>query len=137
MRRLRLHLAGQGAHHQGAGRHAWTLLAPALLGLDGLHALLSRGDYFLLGAWQAALKTTGFLFQVHFWEVLLDICVVVLVGKLLEPLWGAVEMVVFFMVVNVGVAMLSAFFYYLLYMVTFNTHLLFDVHIHGESLLQA
>ena len=69
--------------------------------------------------------------QVHFWEVLLDICVVVLVGKLLEPLWGAVEMLVFFMVVNVGVAMLAAFFYYLLYMVTFDTKLLFSVHIHG------
>ncbi len=62
----------------------------------------------------------------------MDISVVVLVGKLLEPLWGAIEMLVFFMVVNVGVAMLSAFFYYLLYMVTFDTHLLFDVHIYGE-----
>ena len=39
--------------------------------------------------------------------------VIVLVGKLLEPLWGAVEMIVFFMVVNVGVAVVSAFFYYL------------------------
>ncbi len=53
-------------------------------------------------------------------------------GKLLEPLWGAVEMLVFFMVVNVGVAMLAAFFYYLLYMVTFDTKLLFSVHIHGK-----
>ena len=32
-----------------------------------------------------------------------------------------------------GVAVLSAFFYYLLYMCTFNTELLFEVHIHGLS----
>ena len=30
-----------------------------------------------------------------------------------------------------GVAVLCALFYYLLYMATFNTELLFDVHIHG------
>ncbi len=71
--------------------------------------------------------------QIHFWEVLLDVCVVVLVGKLLEPLWGAIEMLVFFMVVNVGVAMVAAFFYYFLYMITFNVQLLFNVHIHGKQ----
>ena len=58
--------------------------------------------------------------------------VIVLVGKLLEPLWGAVEMLLFFGVVNVGVAVLSSFFYYVLYMITFNTELLFEVHIHGQ-----
>ena len=71
--------------------------------------------------------------EAHFWEVILDVFAVALVGKLLEPLWGALEMLVFFAVVNVGVAMASAFFYYLLYMVTFDTQLLFDVHIHGEK----
>jgi membrane associated rhomboid family serine protease len=71
--------------------------------------------------------------EVHFWEVLIDVAIIVLVGKLLEPLWGAIEMVVFFAVVNVGVALLSSVFYYILYMITFNTELLFDVHIHGKS----
>ena len=70
--------------------------------------------------------------EVHIWEVIVDVFVIFLVGKLLEPLWGALEMVVFFVVVNVGVAMSSAFFYYILYMITFNTQLLFDVHIHGK-----
>ena len=45
--------------------------------------------------------------EVHFWEVVLDVAVIVLVGKLLEPLWGALEMVVFFAVVNVGVAVVQ------------------------------
>lgn len=71
--------------------------------------------------------------EIHWWAVLLDVAAIALVGKLLEPLWGAIEMLVFFTVVNVGVAILSAFFYYLLYMVTFNTDLLFDVHIHGMA----
>ena len=70
--------------------------------------------------------------EVHFWEVVLDVAVIVLVGKLLEPLWGAVEMLLFFGVVNVGVAVISSFFYYVLYMLTFNTELLFEVHIHGQ-----
>jgi len=71
--------------------------------------------------------------EIHFWEVLVDIFTVVLVGKLIEPLWGALEMMTFFFIVNIGVAVLSAFFYYILYMATFNTELLFEVHIHGLS----
>ncbi len=51
----------------------------------------------------------------------------------LEPLWGALEMLTFFLMVNTGVAVLCAVFYYLLYMFTFNTDLLFKVHIHGLS----
>jgi len=43
------------------------------------------------------------------------------------------EMMTFFFVTNIGVAVLCAFFYYFLYMCTFNTELLFQVHIHGLS----
>jgi len=48
-----------------------------------------------------------------------DVLALVLVGKLLEPLWGAVEMVVFLSVVNVGVAIAAAFSYYVLYTFTY------------------
>ena len=41
-------------------------------------------------------------------------------------------MLTFFAVVNSGVAIVCAIFYYFLYAVTFNTDLLFDVHIHGN-----
>jgi len=71
--------------------------------------------------------------EIHFWEVAVDIFTVVLVGKLIEPLWGALEMMTFFFIVNTGVAVLCAIFYYLLYMVTENVDLLFQVHIHGLS----
>ena len=40
--------------------------------------------------------------EIHWWEVLVDIVTVVLVGKLLEPLWGTLEMVIFFGIVNSG-----------------------------------
>lgn len=96
-----------------------------------LRVLSVRPGYFWpphFWLWTAA---THCFFEIHFWEVIIDVVTIVMVGKLLEPLWGAIEMLVFFAVVNIGVAILSAFFYYILYMVTFNTELLFDVHIHG------
>lgn len=69
--------------------------------------------------------------EIHFWEVCVDVITVGLCGKLIEPLWGALEMMTFFAIVNMGVAVLSAFFYLILYVCTFNTDLLFTVHIHG------
>uniref|UniRef100_A0A0K2TJV1 CG9536 CG9536PAlike [Tribolium castaneum] n=1 Tax=Lepeophtheirus salmonis TaxID=72036 RepID=A0A0K2TJV1_LEPSM len=69
--------------------------------------------------------------EVHLLEVFTDILVLFLVGKLVEPLWGTREMIIFFAVVNIGVAVVSGFFYYLLYMITFNEQLLFKVRIHG------
>ena len=35
-------------------------------------------------------------------QVAVDIFTVVLVGKLIEPLWGALEMMTFFFIVNTG-----------------------------------
>ena len=70
--------------------------------------------------------------EIHWWEVAVDLVTLILVGKLLEPLWGALEMITFFFVVNAGVGVFSAVFYYFLYMVTFNEQLLFQVHIHGK-----
>lgn len=77
---------------------------------------------------------TAFTFcflEIHFWEVCADIVTVGLCGKLIEPLWGAFEMMTFFAIVNFGVAVLSALFYLFLYMCTNNPDLLFNIHIHG------
>lgn len=77
---------------------------------------------------------TAFTFcflEIHFWEVCVDIVTVGLCGKLIEPLWGAMEMMTFFAIVNIGVAIFSAMFYLFLYMCTGDTDLLFDVHILG------
>nr|CAG4651844.1 EOG090X06Q3 [Triops cancriformis] len=69
--------------------------------------------------------------EFHFWEVCVDIITVGLCGKLIEPLWGAWEMMKFFALVNLCSGILSTFFYMVLYMATQNTEVLFDIHIHG------
>ncbi|XP_022905447.1 transmembrane protein 115 [Onthophagus taurus] len=77
---------------------------------------------------------TAFTFcflEIHFWEVLVDIITVGLCGKLIEPLWGQMEMLTFFAIVNLGVAIISTTFYFILYAFSFNAYLLFSVHIHG------
>nr|CAI5830237.1 unnamed protein product [Callosobruchus analis] len=71
--------------------------------------------------------------EIHFWEVLVDIVTVGLCGKLIEPLWGQMEMLTFFAIVNFAVAILTTAFYFILYACTFNTEFLFMVHIHGLS----
>lgn len=77
---------------------------------------------------------TAFTFcflEIHLWEVCVDILTVGLCGKLIEPLWGALEMMTFFAIVNIGVAVISSLFYLFLYMCTSDTDLLFGTHIHG------
>lgn len=69
--------------------------------------------------------------EMYFWEVLVDIVTVGLCGKLIEPLWGQMEMLTFFGIVNLGIAILSSLYYLLLYTCTKNTDILFNVHIHG------
>lgn len=69
--------------------------------------------------------------EIHFWEVMVDIITVGLCGKLIEPLWGQMEMMLFFAIVNFGVAIITTAFYFILYVCTSNTEFLFDVHIHG------
>ncbi|KFZ69568.1 Transmembrane protein 115, partial [Podiceps cristatus] len=49
----------------------------------------------------------------------------------LEPLWGALELLVFFVVVNVSVGLLGALAYFLTYVASFHLAYLFAVRIHG------
>lgn len=71
--------------------------------------------------------------ELYLWEVLLDIFIVGLYGKLIEPLWGQMEMMKFFAITNIGVAILSSTYYLFVYACTGNPELLFNVHIHGLS----
>lgn len=77
---------------------------------------------------------TAFTFcfiELHFYEVLVDVITVGLCGKMLEPLWGQMEMFKFFAITNLGVAICTTFYYLFVYMCTKNAEILFDVHIHG------
>ncbi|CRL04131.1 CLUMA_CG017242, isoform A [Clunio marinus] len=77
---------------------------------------------------------TAFTFcflEFHIWEVIVDIVVVTLCLKLIEPLWDQIQVMTFFAVVNLSVAVLSSFYYLCLYSITKNTEILFEVKIHG------
>ncbi|XP_004519303.1 transmembrane protein 115 [Ceratitis capitata] len=77
---------------------------------------------------------TAFTFcfiELHWWEVLVDVITVGLCGKMLEPLWGQLEMFKFFALTNFGVSILTTIYYLLYFVVTDNESILFDVHIHG------
>ncbi|KAH8262709.1 hypothetical protein KR026_007870 [Drosophila bipectinata] len=77
---------------------------------------------------------TAFTFcfiELHWWEVAVDVVTVGLCGKMLEPLWGQLEMFKFFALSNFGVSLLTTIYYLFYYMVTKNPTILFDVHIHG------
>lgn len=65
------------------------------------------------------------------WMVIIDIITVLFCGKLIEPLWGPMEMLTFFAIVNTSVAFLSVMYYIVVYTVTSDPHYLFSVSIHG------
>ena len=69
--------------------------------------------------------------EFHIWDVLADVLVVILCGKLLEPLWGAMDMLIFFVITNLLVAIATSFTYLFVYLATKNEDYLFDTYIHG------
>lgn len=80
--------------------------------------------------WVWTLLTHNFL-QAHIIMVIIDICVVILSSKLLEPLWSYLQIGLFFVIVCSGSAILTAAMYMVMYYVTGNTDYLFETHIHG------
>ncbi|KAG0717109.1 Transmembrane protein 115 [Chionoecetes opilio] len=51
--------------------------------------------------WGAPLKLSHCFVEVRLWQVCVDLVTLGLCGKLIEPLWGSFEMVLFFLLVNV------------------------------------
>ena len=71
--------------------------------------------------------------EVRLWQVCVDLITLGLCGKLIEPLWGRFEMVLFFLLVNICVAFISTLFYLIVYMITSDPVVLFEVHIQGMA----
>lgn len=69
--------------------------------------------------------------ELHIWFVVIDFAFVLLCGKLLEPIWGALEMLLFFVIVTAGSAICSSVVYVFLYLATFNVEYLFHTHLYG------
>lgn len=89
--------------------------------------------YFVPPSFRIWTAFTFCFLETHIWNVCVDIIMIGLCGKVIEPLWGPFEIISFFAIVNVGVALASSASYLLVYMFTSNPDLLFDVHIHGLS----
>lgn len=115
-----------------------TLIGYGLSFSDRAVEILSVTPGYLMPPtfWIWTIFTFCFL-EMHFWEVLVDLVTVGLCGKLIEPSWGQMEMLQYFAITNVGVAILTSFYYLFYSMITKDAELLFDVHIHGLAGMNA
>lgn len=80
--------------------------------------------------WIWTLLTHNFL-QRHICMVLIDICVVILSSKLLEPLWSTLQIGLFFVIVCPISAILTIAVYITVYYISFDTDYIFETYIHG------
>eukprot|EP00073_Rattus_norvegicus_P055480 XP_017457991.1 PREDICTED: transmembrane protein 115-like [Rattus norvegicus] len=127
----------------GARQHLGAILASASVVVKALCAVVlflyllsfavdtgclavTPGYLFPPNFWIWTLATHGLMEQ-HVWDVAISLATVVVAGRLLEPLWGALELLIFFSVVNVSVGLLGALAYLLTYMASFNLVYLFTI----------
>ena len=76
---------------------------------------------------------THSIIEIHIWLVVVDLIVIVLYGKLLEPLWGALEMLIFYAILTTVVAILTTVTYICVYLLSGNPDHLFNTYIHGMA----
>ncbi|XP_017266653.1 transmembrane protein 115 [Kryptolebias marmoratus] len=101
--------------------------------VDTSYALgVMPGYLFPPNFWVWTLVTHG-LVERHVWGVAANVGTVMACGRLLEPLWGALELLIFFAVVNVSAGLLAGLSYLLTYIATFDLHFLFAVRIYGAA----
>lgn len=104
---------------------SWPVDTPYTLGV-------TPGFLFPPNFWVWTLVTHGVVEQ-HVWGVAANVGTVLACGRLLEPLWGALELLIFFAVVNVSAGILSGLSYLLTYVATFDLGFLFGVRVHGAA----
>ncbi|XP_029291856.1 transmembrane protein 115 [Cottoperca gobio] len=101
--------------------------------VDTSYALgVTPGYLFPPNFWVWTLVTHGVVEQ-HIWGVALNVGTVMTCGRLLEPLWGALELLIFFAVVNVSAGLLAGLSYLLTYVATFDLDYLFAVRAYGAA----
>lgn len=104
---------------------SWAVDTPYALGV-------TPGYLFPPNFWVWTLVTHGVVEQ-HVWGVAANVGTVMACGRLLEPLWGALELLIFFAVANVSAGLLAGLSYLLTYIATFDLDYLFAVRIHGGA----
>lgn len=101
--------------------------------VDTSYALgVTPGYLFPPNFWVWTLVTHGVV-EEHVWGVVANVGTVMACGRLLEPLWGALELLIFFAVVNVLAGLLAGLSYLLTYIATFDLDFLFAVRVHGAA----
>ncbi|CAB3991222.1 transmembrane 115-like [Paramuricea clavata] len=68
---------------------------------------------------------TGGFIEYRVWNVVADIIVLVLCGRILEPLWGALEFLKYITILNVGTSLIASGLCLLYYLVTDNIYVWF------------
>lgn len=69
----------------------------------------------------------------HIWLVVCNVVVVVMYAKVVEPLWGSLEILRFYAIVSLSVAVLTTTFYFALYFIRGDPDILFKNPIYGIS----
>ncbi|CAF0796372.1 unnamed protein product [Rotaria sordida] len=80
--------------------------------------------------WIWTFLTHGFI-ELHIWHTIIDVIVVFLYSKMIEPLWGTNELLRFYFIVTIPNALFATCFYFLFYGATFNEEYLFQRPIYG------
>ncbi|CAF1599323.1 unnamed protein product [Adineta ricciae] len=69
--------------------------------------------------------------ELHLWHTIIDIIVVFLYSKMIEPLWGTKELLKFYFIVTIPNALVVTFAYIMFYGFTFHEEYLFERPIYG------
>lgn len=69
--------------------------------------------------------------ELHIWHTIIDVIVVFLYSKMIEPLWGTKELLKFYFIVTIPNAIFATFTYFVFYGLTFNEEYLFERPIYG------
>lgn len=102
---------------------SWAFDTPYALGV-------TPGYLFPPNFWVWTLLTHGVV-EEHVWGLAANVGTIMACGRLLEPLWGALELLIFFTFVNVSAGLLVGLSYLLTYAATFDLNFLFAVRVHG------
>ena len=91
---------------------------------------LTPGNVLPPNFWYWTFFTYPFL-EAHIWNVIIDILVIFLYGNLVEPLWGAQEMLLFFVIVSVSVGICSTVYYFFAFLLLRSPSYLFEYQMYG------
>ncbi|CAF5211862.1 unnamed protein product, partial [Rotaria magnacalcarata] len=80
--------------------------------------------------WIWTFLTHSFI-ELHIWHTIIDIIVVFLYSKMIEPLWGTNELLRFYFIVTIPNAIVATCIYFIFYGLTFHEEYLFERPIYG------